>query len=181
MEGEVVIAIGIDCGSDKTGFACIEMTAAGVRLTAAAHEPIEWLRPARADAVYAIEQIQGYAFNPARVKHLVETARNEGRALEMLHNRDVVVFTAREARGEFCRTPRASDNQVRIVVESLVTIVPKLKAATRVHVYDAALVALLALRRRGHALKLPNDAEVRLLSLQALENEKRTAKRKAVA
>lgn len=176
-----MIAIGIDCGSEKTGFACVEIRDGAATLTAGAHEPIEWLRPTRADAVYAIEQIQGYAFNPARVKHLVETARNEGRALEMLHSRDVMVFTAREARGEFCRTPRASDNQVRVVVEGLLAIPIKIKASVRPHVYDAALVALLALRRRGHALKLTNDAEVRLLSLQALENEKRTAKRKAVA
>ena len=176
-----MIAIGIDCGSEKTGFACVEIRNGIASLTAGAHEPIEWLRPTRADAVYAIEQIQGYAFNPARVKHLVETARNEGRALEMLHNRDVVVFTAREARGEFCRSPRASDNQVRIVVEALLSIDLRIKAAIRPHVYDAALVAMLALRRRGHALKLPNDAEVRLLSLQALENEKRTQKKREKA
>lgn len=173
------VAIGIDCGSERCGFARVDaMPDGSCRLVSGCHEPAEWLRPPRKDAVYAVEQIQGYAFNPSRVKHLVETARNEGRVMEMLHGCDVIMFSAREARGEFCRTPRASDNQVRIVVESLLVIEPKLKASIRAHVYDAALVAMLALRRRGVALKMPNDAEVRLISLQALENEKRKSKMK---
>lgn len=176
--------IGIDCGSSLCGLAVLE----GFELREYAHcGPRDAVRiiESHCAPIVAIEQIQGYAFNPSRVKDLVETARTEGWILSSCHYGEATsrVFSAREARGEFCRTPRASDKQVAIVIEDLVTISPhvaKLKATMRPHVYDAALVALLAMRRDGVRVPpLSNAADVKLMSIQALENEKRTAKARA--
>ena len=174
--------VGIDCGPELCGFAFIETShQAKPRLVLAAHDKPSFIEPARPDYRYAMEQIQGYAFNPSRVKHLVETARNEGRLERALQDCSLLVFSAREARSTFCRTPRASDAQVRLVVDDVLDIQVKIKAAIRAHVYDAALVAMLSMRANGVHIELSQDAEARLVGLQALENEKRNAKRKGKA
>lgn len=128
-----------------------------------------------------IETIEGYAFNPARVKDMVLTARNEGRIIEQLYSAGLLPMTcsAGEARGALGRSAQMSDKQVAIVVEGLVKGAPTtMRKAERQHVYDACLYGCYGLVKRGARLTLSSSAELALMRLRAEERAMAAAKGK---
>lgn len=132
--------------------------------------------------VIALETLCGFAYEAKRVQALIETARFEGRVLELCRvlKTTVVRFAAREVRGELCRSPTASDDQVRIVVEGMTKTRPALTADVRPHVYDAAAAAILAIiRGTGRKLVLPRGVEQALFAAQQQERAKRATKKAA--
>lgn len=123
-----------------------------------------------------------YAFNQARVREMVLTARMEGQLLGLARAAGIepMTTTAGEARGDLCRSANASDKQVAIVVEALIEGVPKhLPKKERVHIYDACLYGLVGFMRLGARFKLPPAAEMALHSLREQERAKAAAKGKA--
>lgn len=139
-------------------------------------------RPAPAGALVAVEQLIGYAYEAKRVQALIETARVEGRLIEVARRRgfEPVLIAAKEWRGALCRSESASDDQVRIVVEGLLHGIPALRAVERPHVYDAAGLAIVALARAAVLpLCLPAPVETALWRQQQAEKSARTAARAA--
>jgi hypothetical protein len=128
-----------------------------------------------------LEVIEGYAFNPARVKDMVLTARNEGRIIEQLYGAGFppVTCSAGEARGHLGRSAQMSDKQVAIVVEDLVKGAPTaMRKAERQHVYDACIYGCYGLVKRGARLTLSSSAELALMKQRAEERAKSAAKGK---
>ena len=128
-----------------------------------------------------IETIEGYAFNPARVKDMVLTARNEGRIIEQLYSAGLPPLTcsAGEARGHLGRSAQMSDKQVSIVVEGLVKGAPTtMRKVDRQHVYDACLYGCYGLVKRGARLTLSSNAELALIQQRGADHAKASEKRK---
>jgi len=128
-----------------------------------------------------IEIIEGYAFNPARVKDMVLTPRNEGRIIEQLYGAGLppVTCSAGEARGALGRSAQMSDKQVAIVVEALVKGAPTaMRKAERQHVYDASLYGCYGLVKRGARLTLSSSAELALIKQRGADHTKAAAKGK---
>lgn len=127
-----------------------------------------------------LEVIEGYAFNPARVKDMVLTARNEGRLIQTLYSfgSAPMQFSAGTTRGHLCRSEHASDKQVAAVVEDLVVNAPvKMRKAERKHIYDACLYGCYGLVQLGARLKLSPDGEAALLKARGADQLKANAKR----
>lgn len=186
------LALGIDSGSTRSGLAMVRLDPDGwLHIDHGAHldneaDAIRWLvtNCHQRLGVVALERIHGFAYEAKRVQALIETARFEGRMLELCRvlKTKVVAFAAREVRGELCRSPTASDEQVRIVVEGLTKTRPVLSAEARPHVYDAAAAAILAIvRGSGRKLLLPKAVEQALFLAQRQERAARGAKKKAGA
>lgn len=186
------LALGIDSGSTRSGLALVRLDPDGwLHIDHGAHldneaDALRWLvtNCHQRLGVIALETLVGFAYQAARVQALVETARFEGRMLELCRilKAKVVSFGAREVRGELCRSPTASDEQVRIVVEGLTKTRPVLSAEARPHVYDAAASAILAIiRGSGRKLLLPKPVEQALFLAQRQERAARGAKKKAGA
>lgn len=128
-----------------------------------------------------LEVIEGYAFNPARVKDMVLTARNEGRIIEQLYSAGLPPMTcsAGEARGHLGRSAQMSDKQVSIVVEGLVKGAPAaMRKVERQHVYDACLYGCYGLVKRGARLTLSSSAELALITQRGADHAKAAAKGK---
>lgn len=128
-----------------------------------------------------LEVIEGYAFNPARVKDMVLTARNEGRIIEQLYSAGLPPMTcsAGEARGALGRSAQMSDKQVAIVIEGLVKGAPTaMRKVDRQHVYDACLYGCYGLVKRGARLTLSSSAELALMKQRAEERAKSAVKGK---
>ena len=126
-----------------------------------------------------LEIIEGYAYKPARVANMVLTARNEGRMIEQIYAACCVpqTCTAGEARGEFCRSKQASDEQVATVVGDLVRGAPmSLPKKERQHLMDACLYGLLLLRRRTVRLTLSAAGERALLMARSADHARAAAK-----
>lgn len=167
------VALGIDIGPTRSGAALVELDANGwVHIVWGGHvetagrelrQQIENVR--RIDAVFAVETIQGFAYQSSRVAQLIETARAEGDVIRMAVDMGLSAerFTAPEWRGELCRSKTASDDQIRIAIEGICITRPTLKADARPHVYDAAGVAIVALARElGRKLVLPAHIEMEI-------------------
>ncbi|WP_437309939.1 hypothetical protein [Sorangium sp. So ce388] len=136
---------------------------------------------AEARGIVVIEQIVGFAYDQYRVQALVETSRTEGRLLELARARGIepLFLEALDVRGELCRTRKASDGQVRVVVEGMLHGIPAhLTEEQRVHIYDAAALGMVALCRVAR-VKMPRTPEVEaaLVRQKALDEVARAAKR----
>jgi len=126
-----------------------------------------------------LETIEGYAFNPARVKDMVLTARSEGRIIEQLYSAGLppLACSAGEARGHLGRSAQMSDKQVAIVVEGLVNGArTDMRKVDRQHVYDACLYGCYGLVKRGARLTLSSSAELALIKQRGEDHAKAAAK-----
>jgi Holliday junction resolvasome RuvABC endonuclease subunit len=182
------LVLGIDSGATRTGVALVRLDPSGwLHIDQGAHldnesDALRWMvtnTHQRLGAI-AIEQIVGFAYEAKRVQALVETARFEGRMLELCRflKAQVSAFAAGEVRGELCRCRTAGDDQVRIVVEGLTKTRPALTADVRPHVYDAAAAAILAIiRATGRPLVLPPAVNAALHASQRDAKARRAAKR----
>lgn len=140
-------------------------------------------------ALIAIEHLQGYAYEANRVAQLIETGHAEGRILERTlaiieaarpagRVSKVREITASDWRGALCRTERASDEQIRLVVEGLCKVRPVVKADARPHIWDAAGLAIVALaRENGRAIHLPPAVSAALHVKQQEEKADRADKK----
>lgn len=128
-----------------------------------------------------LEVIEGYAFNPARVKDMVLTARNEGRVIEQLYSAGLPPMTcsAGEARGHLGRSAQMSDKQVAVVVEALVKGAPTaMRKVDQKHVYDAGLYGCYGLVKGGARITLSSSAELALMKQRDADHAKAAAKGK---
>lgn len=186
------LALGIDSGSSRSGFAVVRLDPDGwLHIDHGVHldngaDAVRWLvtNTIQRLGVIAMEQLVGFAYEAKRVQALIETARFEGQMLELVRilKGRLIPIAARDVRGELCRSPTASDEQIRIVIEAITKTRPALTEETRPHVYDAAASAIVAIQRSlGRPLQLPAGVEQRLHLQRETERSKRAAKRPAGA
>lgn len=209
MTQRITLALGIDAGGTRSGIALVRLDPQGwMHIDYGAHldNESDAIRRAIVDCtqrlgVVAIETLVGFAYEAKRVQALVETARFEGRVLELCRmlgesrrlqttgiedelarTATVAQYSAGEVRGALCRSRTASDEQVRIVVEGVTLTRPQLLAVARPHVYDAALTAIYTIGRSlAHGWHLPPAVEQRLHEQRERERASRAAKKAAGA
>lgn len=201
---KATVCFAVDCGPTRSGAALVELADGWHRILWGGHpesrgaELLTQIRSAaRVGAIFAIERLQGYAYEAKRVAQLIETAQAEGlidgaaaeiylqeaadRALTgrpPLPRLAPLPITARDWRGELCRSSTASDAQIRLVVEGMCPVRPTLKAEVRPHVWDAAGLAIVALaRENGRPVVLPPSVSAGLHNLQVDEKRSRAARK----
>lgn len=188
----ITLATGADPGSTRTGWATVSLDPDGwMNIDYGAHldnASDAWRLLVTSTyqrlGFVAMEQLVGFAYEAKRVQALVETGRFEGRVLELAHmqGKQVLLYPASASRGELCRSSTASDDQVRAVVEGVTRRRPHLTAEARPHVYDAALVAILAIAKSlPHAWRLPPKVEAQLHLIRETERAKRAEKKQRAA
>ncbi len=181
--------LAFDAGASRTGIAWVRVDEHGWFHVALGHHLLNDDRyllaiiadAGRRGAMFASETLIGWAYQACRVQGLVETARAEGRLLELARaaGGEPVKLAAKDWRGELCRSGTASNEQIRIVVEGLCKTMPTLPCRAREHVLDAAGLGIVAIARaHGRSVRLPPAVSVALFHQQAVEKATR-AERKA--
>lgn len=183
--------LALDPGSTYCGWALVEWTPSETEpwsftLRMGAHDDnmgrvaAQIERAAILKRIVALEEVTGQVYSGRSASALFESCKMEGQLVgaALLHGATLQRIPARDWRGDLCRSPGASDAQVRLVVEGLCPIRPTLNARAREHVYDAAGLAIVALAREmKRPIRLPSWLSGELHMLQATEKVARAEKK----
>jgi Holliday junction resolvasome RuvABC endonuclease subunit len=183
------LCLGIDPGATRSGLSLVRLDPNGwLNIDYGAHvdnETDAWRQMVTSTiqrgGVIVLEMIVGYAYDAFRVQPLVETGRMEGRVLELVRllKGKVITVEALDVRGRLCRSRKASDAQVQIVVEGVTRGRPAhLTQEAKTHIYDAAAAAIDQIAQAsGRPLVVPAEVEARLHLQREADKVERAARR----